>query len=185
MTTVRPGLSHFSSITLILGGARSGKSGYGMRLAEASGLEPVYVATAQARGDAEMAERIRRHQQERSARWRLVEEPFRLGGALAEQAAPGRFLLVDCLTLWLTNLLLADGGSGLFEREKAALLAALRRSPGPVALVGNETGLGVIPLGAETRRFVDENGRLHQELAAICQRVTLVVAGLPMELKGA
>ena len=165
---------------LILGGARSGKSAHAEARAEACGGEVVYVATATA-GDAEMAERIARHQADRPAHWGLVEEPLRLGAAIRRESAPGRCLLVDCLSLWLVNLLAAEEGA--FDRERAELLAALGEAAGPVILVSNEVGWGVVPLGEATRRYVDEQGRLNQAVAAACRRVTLVAAGLPLSLK--
>ncbi len=167
---------------LIVGGTRSGKSAFAARLAEASGLPVLFIATAQAT-DAEMAQRIQAHQASRPAHWHLLEEPIRLGAALAAHADPGRFVLVDCLTLWLTNLLLHTDPTR-FDRERAVLLQAIRHPVGPVALVSNETGLGIIPMGDLTRRFVDENGLLNQQLASYCTRVTWVVAGLPVSIKG-
>jgi adenosylcobinamide kinase/adenosylcobinamide-phosphate guanylyltransferase len=165
---------------LILGGARSGKSARAEACAEAMGGEVVYVATATA-GDAEMAERIARHQADRPGHWGLVEEPFRLGAVIRRESAPGRCLLVDCLSLWLVNLLEAEEGA--FARERADLLAALGEAAGPVILVSNEVGWGVVPMGEATRRYVDEQGRLNQAVAAACRRVTLVAAGLPLPLK--
>ena len=165
---------------LILGGARSGKSAFAQRMATASGLEVLYLATAQA-GDAEMAERIARHRAERPGAWGLVEEPLALAAALRTHAAPNRCLLVDCLTLWLNNVI-AD--EALLFRERKALLDALPGLPGRVILVSNEVGMGIVPLGELTRRYCDEAGRLHQELAQLCDRVTLVAAGLPLVLKG-
>jgi adenosylcobinamide kinase / adenosylcobinamide-phosphate guanylyltransferase len=169
--------------TLILGGARSGKSRLAERLAAESGLPVSYVATATA-GDDEMRRRIDAHRRRRSDDWEVVEEPLRLAAALVRCAGPGRCVLVDCLTLWLTNLLL-DPGEGRFAEERAALLAALPGLPGLILIVSNETGLGVTPLGALSRRFCDEAGWLHQDLAACCDRVILTVAGLPLYLKGA
>lgn len=169
-------------LELILGGARSGKSLLAERLAQASGLECIYVATATA-GDAEMAERIRLHRAQRSGFACTIEEPLRLAHVLAGQMRPGRCVLVDCLTLWLTNLLLADDADA-FARERALLLATLARSEGRVLLVSNEVGLGVVPMDALSRRFVDESGRLHQEIAALSRRTIFVVAGLPQVLKG-
>jgi adenosylcobinamide kinase/adenosylcobinamide-phosphate guanylyltransferase len=166
---------------LILGGARSGKSVLAERLAVESGLDVTYIATAAA-GDDEMAERIRHHQARRPGHWRVVEEPLMLAAAMQAAAGAERFLIVDCLTLWLTNLLLAD--EALFEAQRQALLEALPVLPGRVVLVSNETGMGVVPSGELSRRFVDESGRLHQQLAGICERVTLTVAGLPHVLKG-
>ena len=169
-------------LELILGGARSGKSRLGERLARESGLAVTYVATAHA-GDGEMAARIAHHQSRRPAEWELVEEPLRLMQVLRDRAAENRCLLVDCLTLWLTNLLWLEEGAHL-ERERDALLEGIAALPGRIILVGNETGLGVVPLGELTRRYVDEAGWLHQALAERAQRVTFCVAGLPMILKG-
>ncbi|WP_341706186.1 bifunctional adenosylcobinamide kinase/adenosylcobinamide-phosphate guanylyltransferase [Halopseudomonas sp.] len=167
---------------LILGGARSGKSRLAEQLATASRLEVVYIATCQPR-DAEMRERVERHRDQRPAHWALVEESFALAQVLREQAREGRCLLVDCLTLWLSNLLLADDPQA-WARERSALLETLPTLPGRVLLVSNETGLGVVPMGELTRRFVDEAGWLHQALAADCERVVFCVAGLPQVLKG-
>ncbi|MBF0613660.1 MAG: bifunctional adenosylcobinamide kinase/adenosylcobinamide-phosphate guanylyltransferase [Magnetococcales bacterium] len=173
------------SVHLILGGARSGKSAMAAQLARGSGLNAWLIATARAE-DAEMAARIARHRTERSeAAWQVVEEPVRLAHALLACSRRDRFVVVDCLTLWLTNLLLDPDGEQRFPGERQALLDAVSHLPGPVVLVSNETGLGVVPMGAIARRFVDESGWLHQELARRCDRVTLMVAGLPFNLKGA
>ena len=168
--------------TFILGGMRSGKSRLAERLAHDSALPVTYIATAAAH-DGEMAARIAHHRASRPAHWPTIEEPLALAAALTRHAAPGRLLLVDCLTLWLTNLLLADDPQRL-ERERAALLAALPGLPGELLMVSNETGMGIVPLGELTRRYCDEAGRLHQDIAAQCQRVVLTVAGLPHLLKG-
>lgn len=168
--------------TLILGGARSGKSRLAEKLAHESGLAVTYFATAQAQ-DAEMAQRIEAHRARRPAHWASVEEPLQLAAALKQHAAPERCLLVDCLTLWLTNLLLQTD-ENMFARERVALLETLPALPGRIILVGNETGMGVVPMGELTRRFCDEAGWLHQELAAQCDTVLLTVAGLPLTLKG-
>ncbi len=168
--------------TLILGGVRSGKSRLAERLAQDSGLPVTCIVTATA-DDEEMRARIAAHRTRRPAAWTVVEEPCRLAAALRAHAAPGRCLLVDCLTLWLTNLLLAADGEAL-ERERAALLDGLPALPGRVILVGNETNMGVTPVGALSRRYCDEAGQLHQALARICDRVVLTVAGLPLVLKG-
>lgn len=171
-------------IELILGGARSGKSALAEQRAIESGLSVTYIATAEA-GDGEMAERIAHHQRRRPADWRLVEEPLHLARVLSEQASPERCLIVDCLTLWLSNLLADEPIDEIhFAAELTALLEVLPRLPGQLLLVSNEVGLGIIPLGAMTRRFCDESGRLHQAVAASCDRVTFVTAGLPMTLKG-
>jgi adenosylcobinamide kinase / adenosylcobinamide-phosphate guanylyltransferase len=168
--------------TLILGGARSGKSALAERLADESGCELIYLATAQA-GDEEMAARIAHHRARRSAQWLCVEEPVHLAAVLREQARADRCILVDCLTLWLSNLL-GDADAGCFERERDALLEVLPQVPGEIILVGNEVGLGIVPMGELTRRFVDEAGRLHQSVAAVSERVLFVAAGLPLVLKG-
>ncbi|MEX6502594.1 bifunctional adenosylcobinamide kinase/adenosylcobinamide-phosphate guanylyltransferase [Pseudomonas zhanjiangensis] len=167
---------------LILGGARSGKSRLAERLAAESGLAVTYIATSQAL-DGEMDARIAQHRARRPAHWALVEEPLQLARVLAEQAGEGRCLLVDCLTLWLSNLLMLDDEARL-AAEREALLECLAGLPGRVILVSNETGLGIVPLGELTRRYVDAAGWLHQALAERCQRVLFTVAGLPMVLKG-
>jgi adenosylcobinamide kinase/adenosylcobinamide-phosphate guanylyltransferase len=167
---------------LILGGARSGKSALAERLAVSSGHEVVYIATAQAH-DAEMAARIAHHRSQRPVSWLTVEEPLALADVLRAQARPGRCVLVDCLTLWLSNLL-GDADASRFERERAALLELFPALTGQILLVSNEVGLGVVPLGELTRRFVDEAGRLHQALASQCERVLFVAAGMPLALKG-
>jgi len=170
-------------LELILGGARSGKSRFAERLAAESGLAVSYIATSQPL-DGEMTERIAHHRERRPAHWTLVEEPLQLARVLREQAAANRCLLVDCLTLWLTNLLMLDDAARLAE-ERNALLECLDGLPGRILLVSNETGLGVVPLGELTRRYVDEAGWLHQAVAERAQRVTFMVAGLPMTLKDA
>lgn len=169
-------------LELILGGARSGKSRLAEKLAGESGLDVVYIATSQPL-DGEMNARVAQHRARRPAHWALVEEPLALAQVLREQAAPGRCLLVDCLTLWLTNLLMQDDPARLAV-ERDALLASVEELPGRILLVSNETGLGVVPLGELTRRYVDEAGWLHQALAERSQRVLFTVAGLPMVLKG-
>jgi adenosylcobinamide kinase/adenosylcobinamide-phosphate guanylyltransferase len=167
---------------LILGGARSGKSQYAQQQAIASGLQVVYIATAQA-GDAEMQARIEQHQTGRPAHWQLVEEPISLAEVLQQQDQPGRCLLVDCLTLWLTNLLCHDDPS-LYMRERDRLLQLLPELQASVLLVSNEVGQGIVPLGELSRRFVDEAGWLHQALAKQSERVVWIMAGLPQILKG-
>lgn len=171
---------------LILGGARSGKSRLAQQRALASGLPVVYVATAAA-GDDEMAERIARHRDDRPRQWTTIEEPLALAQVLKQQARADRCLLVDCLTLWLSNLLgcEATGQADIVQRERQALLEMLPRLPGRIILVSNEVGMGVVPLGALSRRFCDQAGWLHQELAQVCDSVILTVAGLPHYLKGA
>ena len=168
--------------TLILGGARSGKSALAERLARESGQAVIYIATAQAR-DAEMAARIAHHRNRRPAHWQSVEEPLALANALRAYARADRCVLVDCLTLWLSNLL-GDADDKRFARECEALLDVLPALPGELLFVSNEVGLGVVPMGELTRRFVAEAGRLHQAMAAGCERVLFVAAGLPLPLKG-
>ncbi len=167
---------------LILGGVRSGKSRLAEQRALASGLAVTYVATATA-GDAEMQARIAEHRRRRPSSWALIEEPLALARVLREQAAPDRCLLVDCLTLWLTNLL-GVSDENVFVKEHDALIDLLPQLPGHIILVSNETGLGVVPLGALSRRFCDEAGWLHQDIARLSDRVLLTVAGLPQLLKG-
>ncbi len=169
-------------IELILGGARSGKSRLAERLAGESGLAVTYIATSQPL-DGEMSTRIAEHRARRPAQWALVEEPLALAAVLREHAGADRCLLVDCLTLWLTNLLMLDNPARLAQ-ERDAFLECLDELPGRILLVGNETGMGVVPLGELSRRYVDEAGWLHQALAERCQRVVFTVAGLPMTLKG-
>lgn len=181
------------SRTLLLGGARSGKSALAERLARESGKQVVYLATAHA-GDGEMAARIEHHRARRPTEWETVEEATALADRLRELCAPGRIVLVDCLTLWLTNLLFAEGQvypelgpvtlPALFAQERAALLAWLDNAEGEVIFVSNEVGMGIVPFGAVSRCFADEAGRLNQEVAARCERVLFVAAGLPLVLKG-
>jgi adenosylcobinamide kinase/adenosylcobinamide-phosphate guanylyltransferase len=168
--------------TLILGGARSGKSALAERLAAGHVGAVTYLATAQA-GDAEMQARIVHHRTRRPAHWNCVEEPRALAAALQAHAREDSVVLVDCLTLWLSNLL-GEAGGACFASERQALLDTLPKLPGTVLLVSNEVGLGVVPMGELTRRFVDEAGRLHQALAGVCDRVLFVAAGLPLALKG-
>ncbi|WP_313059606.1 bifunctional adenosylcobinamide kinase/adenosylcobinamide-phosphate guanylyltransferase [Pseudomonas rhodesiae] len=167
---------------LILGGARSGKSRLAETLAVDTALPVIYVATSQPQ-DGEMNARVALHRQRRPAHWGLIEEPIELARVLHEHAAADRCLLVDCLTLWLTNLLMLEDPQRL-ALERDHLLETLATLPGEIIFVSNETGLGVVPLGELTRRYVDEAGWLHQALAERCQRVVLTVAGLPLTLKG-
>ena len=164
-------------IELVIGGARSGKSGYAERQALAAGLRVIYLATAQALDD-EMAERIAHHRARRPAGWRSVEETVALADALAREASSDACVLVDCLTLWLTNVLLAG-----HDAEIGKLLDTLPALPGSILLVSNEVGWGIVPENALARRFRDEQGRLNQRVAALADRVTLVTAGLPLALK--
>ncbi|AIS17127.1 adenosylcobinamide kinase [Pseudomonas rhizosphaerae] len=169
-------------LQLILGGARSGKSRLAERLAADSQLDVIYIATSQPL-DGELNQRVALHRERRPEHWGLVEEPLALASVLRAQARTDRCLLVDCLTLWLTNLLMLDDAQRL-NAEREALLETLSSLPGEILFVSNETGLGVVPMGELTRRFVDEAGLLHQALAERCERVVFTVAGLPMILKG-
>jgi len=164
---------------LVIGGQRSGKSRYAEGLVVASGLAPVYIATAAA-GDGEMAERIAAHRARRGANWRTVEEPLDLADALMRESGPGFHVLADCLTVWLSNLMEAERN---VAAETDAMTAALARVTGPVVLVSNEVGLGIVPDNPLARRFADELGILNQRLAEAVDRVVLVSAGLPMVLK--
>ncbi len=167
-------------ITLVLGGARSGKSAYAQDIAAAGArARPVYIATAQA-GDAEMAARIAEHCARRGDAWHTVEEPLDLAGALAGHSHAHVPVVVDCLTLWLSNLM-ADGRDP--EAETAHLIDALARTPGPVVLVANEVGLGIVPENKLARDFRDAHGRLNQAVAAAAGRVVFLAAGLPMVMK--
>ena len=169
-------------LQLILGGARSGKSRLAEKLAADSGCAVTYIATSQPL-DGEMNDRVRHHRERRPPHWALIEEPIELARVLRENARVDTCLLVDCLTLWLTNLLMLENPQRLTE-ERDALLQCLGELPGEILFVSNETGMGVVPLGELNRRFVDEAGWLHQALAERCQRVVLTVAGLPLTLKG-
>jgi adenosylcobinamide kinase/adenosylcobinamide-phosphate guanylyltransferase len=171
--------SRLSPVTLVLGGARSGKSRFAECLIEGAASCGTYCATAEA-GDAEMAERIAAHRARRGPFWRTVESPLALAPAIAAAAAPERPILVDCLTLWLSNLLLA-GRQPDPEAEK--LCRILRSAAGPVVLVANEVGMGLVPETQLGRRFRDSAGRLNQEVAALADRVVFVAAGLPLVLK--
>ncbi len=166
------------SYELILGGARSGKSRLAEQRAEETKLDLFYLATATA-GDTEMSERIRHHQARRSSKWVLLEEPTALAEALSQNAQSSRCILVDCLTLWISNCLYQD----CWAQQSEALLTVLPNLPGHIIFVSNETGMGVVPMGELSRKFVDESGFFHQRLAAACDQVTLTVAGLPVSLK--
>ena len=168
-----------ASVTLVLGGARSGKSRYAEAMVESQPGPCIYLASAQA-GDCEMAARIAAHRARRGPRWSTVEEPLDLVAALAGACGPGRAVLVDCLTLWLSNLM---GAERDVTAECEGLLAALPDLAGPVVFVSNEVGQGVVPDNPLARAFVDHAGRLHQDLAAAAQRAVFMTAGQPLELK--
>ena len=178
---------------LIIGGARSGKSTLAEKRAIESAMQVIYVATAQALDD-EMKHRIGLHRARRPSNWGLVEAPLNLAATLQQHAAPDVCLLVDCLTLWLSNLLFAGVSATqveacqvadcpLFKGEVQALVDSLSQLPGRVIMVSNEVGWGIVPMAAVSRLFADEQGRLNQRVAAVCEKVTLVTAGLPLELK--
>jgi adenosylcobinamide kinase/adenosylcobinamide-phosphate guanylyltransferase len=166
-------------VTLVLGGARSGKSRFAEGLIAAHPGRRVYLATAEA-GDAEMAARIRRHRARRGDGWTTIEEPLDLPRALASATRDNAAVLVDCLTLWLSNLLAADRQ---VERETQSLLDALPQLQAPAVLVSNEVGLGIVPDNALARAFRDHAGFLHQAVAAAADRVYFIAAGLPLLLK--
>jgi len=166
-------------LSLILGGARSGKSRYAEAMIEAAASEALYLATAEPLDD-EMAARIAAHRARRGPRWTTREEPLGLAAALAAGARPGRPVLVDCLTLWLANLMDARRD---IEAEIDALVAALPLLAGPAVLVANEVGLGIVPENDLARAFRDHAGRLNQSVAACADRVVFVAAGLPLVLK--
>jgi adenosylcobinamide kinase/adenosylcobinamide-phosphate guanylyltransferase len=168
---------------LILGGARSGKSRLAEKLAVQSGLEVTYIATATA-NDKEMQRRIEQHRDRRPSHWGLVEEPFALAQVLGLHAGHGRLLLVDCLTLWLSNLICREQPVEL-RRELDALLEILPDLPGEIILVSNEVGMGIVPMGELCRQFQDEMGLLQQRIAERCERVVVTLAGLPLVLKPA
>lgn len=176
MANVMP--TEMRHLTLVLGGARSGKSRYAEGLVETLPAPWAYIATAQAYDD-EMRERIATHRARRPSGWETVDAPLDLPEAIAAMPA-GRPVLVDCLTLWLTNLILAERDT---VAATTALISTCERVFGPLVLVGNEVGLGIVPDNALARRFRDEAGRLHQALAARAGRVVFMVAGLPMQVK--
>ncbi len=167
---------------LILGGARSGKSTLAEKLAATTGKSVLYIATAQCL-DVEMEQRVERHRTRRPAEWGLIEEPLQLAKAVQENVAADNVILVDCLTLWLSNSLHHDQGRG-FKAEMASFLQTVADVQTDLILVSNEVGLGIVPMGELSRQFQDESGWMHQAVAALCDRVILTVAGLPHVLKG-
>lgn len=168
-----------SACTLVLGGQRSGKSRHAEALVVATGLSPVYVATAAA-GDGEMARRIDLHRARRGAGWRTVEEQLDVAAVLRREAREGNAVLLDCLTVWLSNLM---GAGRDIEAESAALVGALDAGAGPVVIVSNEVGSGIIPDNPLSRAYADALGILNQRVAAAAGRVILMTAGLPLVLK--
>jgi adenosylcobinamide kinase/adenosylcobinamide-phosphate guanylyltransferase len=167
---------------LILGGARSGKSRFAeqqaKQCADASGQQLMYVATATA-GDEEMKSRIQQHKDHRGSQWHLVEEPLSLSSIIERHRSPNDCLLVDCLTLWLSNCLMEK----VWPAQRSDFLQVLKKSQATIFMVSNEVGSGIVPLGELSRTFVDESGWLHQELATLSDEVSLIVAGLPLTLK--
>jgi len=172
-------MTELPPVTLVLGGVRSGKSRHAEMLVESQPGACIYLATAEA-GDAEMAERIARHRARRGPRWETVEEPLELAAALSGVAGAGRAVLVDCLTLWLTNLLAAARDPAA---ETARLVDCLATLTGPVVLVSNEVGLGVVPDNALARAFIDHAGHLHQAVGGVAQSVRLMAAGQVVHVK--
>ena len=174
-----PPVTSTPRLTLVLGGARSGKSRYAESLIESQPGNWVYLATATP-GDDEMRARIQTHRARRGAHWITVEEPLDLAGAMMRQDGPARPILVDCLTLWLSNAMLAERD---IDAETARLAAALKGLASPAVLVANEVGLSIVPDNALARAFRDSAGRLNQTIAALADRVYFVAAGLPLTLK--
>ena len=166
-------------VTLVLGGARSGKSSFAERMTVTHPRGCVYLATAEI-GDDEMAERVRKHKARREAHWRTVEAPLDIAASLVAETEQGAAVLVDCLTLWLSNLMAAGRDP---ERETEGLARALGQVGGPVVFVSNEVGLGIVPDNALARAFRDHAGRLNQRIAEIANNVFFVAAGLPLRLK--
>jgi adenosylcobinamide kinase / adenosylcobinamide-phosphate guanylyltransferase len=167
-------------IILVLGGARSGKSAFAEGLMDASGLKKAYLATGQV-FDSEMESRVDLHKARRGTDWALVEEPLDLTGALKSLASPDTAVLVDCLTLWVTNLMMSERNLAV---ETDMLVEMTRDLPGTVVFVSNEVGLGIVPDNAMARAFRDHAGLLHQAVAAVADEVYFVAAGLPLKLKG-
>jgi len=172
-------------IELVLGGARSGKSRYAEQQAINSGKQVVYIATAEA-GDDEMQQRINLHRQARPQEWSTVEEPIRLAETIQKYDKQDCYLLIDCLTLWLSNLLFDKKGElqqAVFEKQTTKLFEVLSNFSGQIILVSNELGSGLVAMDKMTRRFVDEAGFLNQKIASLSDKVVLVTAGLPQVLK--
>lgn len=171
---------------LVFGGARSGKSRLAEHLTGLHGNTIAYIATADNQfHDAEMKARVAHHRQQRPASWHTLEEPVHLGEVLRQHASDHDAIMVDCLTLWLTNCLMAEEKTaGFWEQQKNDFLLALEEISTPIILVSNEVGMGIVPLGELSRRFVDEAGFLNQASARVCERVIFTAAGCPLVLKG-
>jgi adenosylcobinamide kinase/adenosylcobinamide-phosphate guanylyltransferase len=174
MVTTSPGA------VLVLGGARSGKSAFAERLVVETGLSRHYIATGRAFDD-EMRERIAKHREDRGKGWETHEEPLALAERIADVAREDRAVLIDCLTLWLTNLMLEERD---IAHEFASLLLAVKDAPGRLVFVSNEVGLGIVPENRMAREFRDHAGRLHQQVAALVPNVYFIAAGLPLKMKG-
>jgi adenosylcobinamide kinase/adenosylcobinamide-phosphate guanylyltransferase len=168
---------------LYLGGCRSGKSRLAEEYCRSLYKFRTYVATMTITGDKEMNHRIKLHKSQRGDQWQLIEEPYKLGAVL-QSVAPGGVVLVDCLTMWLTNLLLAERTDAEIEKEVVELCTILKRPPCSIVLVANEVGLGIVPESALARRFRDLAGWTNQQVAAVAHQVYFVAGGLPMVLKG-
>ena len=174
MVTTSPGA------VLVLGGARSGKSAFAERLVVETGLSRHYIATGRAWDD-EMRARIAKHREDRGKGWETHEEPLALAERIADVAREDRAVLIDCLTLWLTNLMLEERD---IPQEFASLLLAVKDAPGRLVFVSNEVGLGIVPENRMAREFRDHAGRLHQQVAALVPNVYFIAAGLPLKMKG-
>ena len=170
--------------TLVLGGCRSGKSRYAEQWVGENFSDMVFVATLEARNDAEMDQRIALHRQSRGLGWLTVEEPLDLAGVLAKNETGAEAFLVDCLTMWLTNMMMQGLGDERIQEEVGRLCQTVRGLEVSVVLVANEVGLGIVPESPLGRRFRDLAGWTNQQMAAVCGQVVLVVAGLPLRLKG-
>lgn len=175
-----PGLQQM--IELVVGGVRSGKSRYAQTAAQAVCSTPLYVATAKADDDGEMVQRIRLHRQERGPEWKLVEEPMYLS-RIIPRLSREEGVVIDCLTLWLSNWLCYGERAG-WVSERREFLERLAETRARIWLVSNETGMGVIPDNRLSRDFVDESGRLHQDISSLADRVSLIMFGIPHLLKG-
>ncbi len=169
-------------ITLVTGGARSGKSSYALSLAD-SVEKKVFIATAEAVDD-EMQQRIDRHQKERDDRFLTVETPVHLGQAIRAVESETQLVIIDCLTVWLGNLLVKDDSGGLLKTETEDLLDILKNPPCPIVIVTNEVGMGIVPMNEMARDFRDQAGWLNQKVAELAEEVIFIVSGIPMKVKG-